>query len=117
MADESALRFREAMFTLEGTRSARCLRLLKMNSPALELRGSIWWKGGRVEKADILVGIPDAWAGRLPQNLAKRLSSSLGGKKTVKCAYKNDRLTLYGVSGPLLRAAWSPEGVNGVERA
>ena len=116
MVDANTLRFHEAVFTLEGARSARCLRLLKMNSPVLELHGSVWWKDGRVEKADILVGVPNVWAGRLPQNLAKRLSSSSGGKKTIKCAYKNDQLTLYGASGRLLRAAWSPEGVNGVER-
>ena len=114
--EDGALQFRETVFYLEGTGSARHLRILKMSSPALEFQGSVWWAKERVEKADLLILIPSAWAQRLPQDLEKRLSSSVEGKKILKCAYRNDQLTLYGSSGPLFRAAWSPGGVNEVER-
>lgn len=113
---EGPLQFRNAAFTLEGTGFSQHLRILSMSSSSLEFRGSVWWEKKRLEKVDLLVLIPPGWTRRLPESLAERLSTAGNGKKILKCAYRNNQLTFYGASGPLLRAAWSPEGWNAVER-
>jgi hypothetical protein len=103
--DETAFLFRDAVFRFDPSVPGRRLRILKMRSTLLEFRGAVRWEKGRIQKADIAVFLPSAWAERLPEHWGRRLSSAQDDKKILKCAYKDHRLTFYGRSGPLLRAA------------
>lgn len=108
-ADEAAFSFRDAAFRLDSAPSGRRLRILSLRSPSVELRGALCFEEGVILKGNIAAFFPAAWTERLPENLARRLSSASGGRKILKCAYNGHQLTLYGRSGPLVRAAWSPD--------
>ncbi len=107
--DASAFSFRDSVFAIEDTGGGRRLRILRLRSSQLEFRGALDWKEGAVQKAGIAAIFPSSWAEKLPEHWEQRLSSASGGRKTLKCAYGGHRLTFYGRSGPLVRAAWTPE--------
>ena len=107
--DKEALRFEGALFHLENLGSAKRVRIIRMQSAQLEIRGSVCWEGGRLEKASLAGLLSASLAERLPKHWRQRLPSATGGKKMLKCAHKNNRLTFYGASGPLLRATWLPD--------
>ncbi len=94
-----AFHFQKAVFSLNSLGSIKRLRILRMQSPQLELKGSLRWSRGHLEKASLAILMPSAWTERPPSSLCRRL----------KCAYSHNHLTFYGRSGPLLRAAWTPE--------
>jgi hypothetical protein len=103
------LHFRRSdLFMTSGGRTHR-LRILRMESPKLELKGSIRWGRGHLEKASLAILMSRAWAERLPDHLDRRLLSVAGDKKMLKCAYNHSNLLFYGRSGILLHATWSPE--------
>ncbi len=91
--NEKVLEFEKATFFIDGSGPRKRLRILKMQSPRLELKGSVCWKRGSLEKA----------------SLAVRILSRAGDKRTLKCAYNHNHLSFYGRSGPLFRASWVPE--------
>ena len=108
-AEGEALLFRDAAFGSGSSASDRRLHILKMRSLLVEFRGGVCWERGRIEKASIAAFLPSSWVDRLPDHWGRRLSPAASGQKILKCAYKNHQLTFYGRSGPLLRAAWSPD--------
>lgn len=108
--DNEALHFQKSKLFMKSKGHTHRLHILKMKSPPIELKGSVQWEDGHLDKASLAILMSKAWAERLPDHLDRRLSSAAGGdKKILKCAYSRNHLLFYGRSGVLLRATWSPE--------
>lgn len=107
--DNETLHFNKSFFYFNRSGSLQRLRILKMRSPVLELRGRLEWDNGHLKRASLAAWIPAALAKQLPDHWDRRLTTAAGDKKIIKCAYKNNHLTFYGRFGPLLRAAWSTD--------
>ncbi len=99
--------FPQVKIFLNGSHSARYLRILKMKSSLLEFKGSSRWMNGTLDKASFWVLMSAGWIQKLPARIERRLSRTSGDQKILKCAYSRRHLSFYGRSGPLLRAVWN----------
>ena len=82
------------------------LRVLSLNAKGFQAQGGFRWKDGSLDTAhlmlrvsqDLLKDVPTEWLDRLPLNSQEQ--------RLIKCSFHNGQLTLFGRSGPMLRASW-----------
>ena len=82
------------------------LRLLRLDAEGLLAQGGFFWNGRSLETANLMLQLSPELLRGLPADWAARFPVDGRGHRILKCSFRKDRLTLFGRSGPLLRASW-----------
>ena len=99
-----------AMFDIRQRGNTLEVRVPTLRSKDFQGQGGAQWKSGQLVFLQGMVQLAPRWLENIPKEWLARFPEDGQGHKIVKGAFRNKQWTLYGRSGPLLRASW--EGVS-----
>ena len=84
----------------------QALRIYALVSKNFSGRGGFRWSNGRLETLHGMLLLSPEWKEKIPGDWLDRFPSNGRGQKIVKADFRDHQWTLFGRSGPLLRASW-----------
>ena len=102
----ASLPLERAVLGFRQERGKQVLRAYSLVSKNFTARGGFRWSNGRLETLHGMLLLSPEWADKIPGDWWDRFPSNGRGQKIVKADFRDHQWTLFGRSGPLLRASW-----------